>query len=199
MMGRFADELSDTPGTDFSREFTCDFFLTASQYWLHEYYVDGFRYDAPGILTVSPALAKPSSLTHIPHTRQPARYPRFDAGNGRSLMNQGADHLPDARGILRSTYSHTCWQDGPPTRLLDRLTSRSKLRLPASSTPNSSATQAATEILQAEKNFSSPHSSTSSHMTTADSSPGSDWSSFPTLSAVPTETANSSPRRSRTI
>jgi 1,4-alpha-glucan branching enzyme len=68
MMGPFADEFSDTAGTDFSREITCDFFLPASQCWLHEYYVDGFRYNVPGILTVSPAAAKADlAYAHTAH------------------------------------------------------------------------------------------------------------------------------------
>lgn len=114
MMGRFADEFSDTPGTDFSREFTRDFFLTASQYWLDEYHVDGFRYDyVPGIFDGSTGSGYADLVYRTyQHTRQPVRYPRFDAGNGRSLVIQCAEHLPDARGILLTTYSNTCWQNG---------------------------------------------------------------------------------------
>jgi 1,4-alpha-glucan branching enzyme len=46
------------------------------------------------------------------HSQQFATFPRFDAGGGRSCIIQCAEHLPDARGILRTTYTNTCWQNG---------------------------------------------------------------------------------------
>lgn len=70
MMGRFADEFSDTPGTDFSREFTRDFFLTASQYWLDEHHVDGFRYNyAPGIFDGSTGSGYANLVYRTPDSR----------------------------------------------------------------------------------------------------------------------------------
>lgn len=42
------------------------------------------------------------------HSRPIARF----AAPGRSRIIQCAEHLPDARGVLRTTYSNTCWQNG---------------------------------------------------------------------------------------
>jgi 1,4-alpha-glucan branching enzyme len=114
MMGPFGAEFSESPGTDFTKEFTRGFFMTASQYWLDEYHVDGFRYDyVPGIFDGATGRGYAELVYRTyQHTRQPARYPRFDAGDGRSLLIQCAEHLSDARGILRTTYSNTCWQNG---------------------------------------------------------------------------------------
>ncbi|MDR6417036.1 alpha-amylase family glycosyl hydrolase [Pseudarthrobacter sulfonivorans] len=122
MMGPFGEEFAEAPGCDFSRGFTRDFFLTASRYWLDEYHVDGFRYDyVPGIFdgATGRGYADLAYRTYQ-HTRQAARYPRFDAGNGRSLVIQCAEHLQDPQGILRTTYSNTCWQNG----LLDEAASQ---------------------------------------------------------------------------
>jgi 1,4-alpha-glucan branching enzyme len=114
MMGPFGEEFGDSPGSDFTKEFTRDFFMAASQHWLDEYHVDGFRYDyVPGIFDGATGRGYADLVYRTyQHTRQPARYPRFDAGSGRSLVIQCAEHLPDARGILRTTYSNTCWQNG---------------------------------------------------------------------------------------
>jgi hypothetical protein len=46
------------------------------------------------------------------HSQDRARFPRFQAEGGRSRIIQCAEHLPDSRGILRTTYSNTCWQNG---------------------------------------------------------------------------------------
>ncbi|MCU1572501.1 MAG: hypothetical protein JWO93_583 [Micrococcaceae bacterium] len=114
MMGRFADEFFDRPGTDFTRGFTRDYFLTASKYWLDEYHVDGFRYDyVPGIFD-GPTGSGYADLVYRTYlfTRQPGAHPRFQPNNSYSRIIQCAEHLPDARGILRTTYSNTAWQNG---------------------------------------------------------------------------------------
>jgi len=50
MMGVFAGEFFNHPGTDYRKEFTRDYFRTANSCWLQEYHVDGFRYDyVPGM------------------------------------------------------------------------------------------------------------------------------------------------------
>lgn len=115
MMGRFAEEFFPRRmGTDYNKEFTRDYFLTVNQYWLEEYHVDGFRYDyVPGMLD-GPTGNGYANLVFrtYRHAQQSGRFPRFNAGDGRSLIIQCAEHLPDARGILRTTYSNTCWQNG---------------------------------------------------------------------------------------
>lgn len=114
MMGRFAEEFFDRPGTDFTREFTRDYFFNSSTYWLDKYHVDGFRYDyVPGIFD-GPTGSGYADLVYrtYTHTRQPGAYPRFQPDGERSRIIQCAEHLPDARGILRTTYSNTAWQNG---------------------------------------------------------------------------------------
>lgn len=115
MMGPFAGEFfPQRVGTDYRKEFTRDYFLTVNRYWLEEYHVDGFRYDyVPGMLdgATGDGYANLVFRTYR-HSQQFGRFPRFEAGGGRSLIIQCAEHLPDARGILRTTYSNTCWQNG---------------------------------------------------------------------------------------
>ncbi|MGH3695021.1 MAG: alpha-amylase family glycosyl hydrolase [Pseudonocardiaceae bacterium] len=114
MMGPFADEFFSRPGMDYNKDFTRDYFFSANRYWLEEYHVDGFRYDyVPGMLD-GPAGNGYANLVFrtYRHSQQFALFPRFDTGAGRSRIIQCAEHLPDARGILRTTYSNTCWQNG---------------------------------------------------------------------------------------
>lgn len=114
MMGAFAGEFFARPGVDYSKEFARDYFFAANQYWLEEYHIDGLRYDyVPGMLD-GPAGQGYANLVFrtYRHSQQFATFPRFQGPDGRSRIIQCAEHLPDARGILRTTYSNTCWQNG---------------------------------------------------------------------------------------
>jgi maltooligosyltrehalose trehalohydrolase len=114
MMGYFAGEFFERPGTDYNKEFTQDYFFEVNRYWMEEYHVDGFRYDyVPGMLD-GPEGQGYANLVYrtYRHSQQFATFPRFDAGGGRSRIIQCAEHLPDPRGILRTTYTNTCWQNG---------------------------------------------------------------------------------------
>jgi len=116
MMGIFSGEFFEgRPGTDYTKEFTRDYFFQLNQYWLREYHVDGFRYDyVPGMYD-GPVGQGYAQLVY--RTYQDSRtFPRFDGGNGRSKLIQCAEHLPDPTGILSQTYSNCAWQNG----LLDR-------------------------------------------------------------------------------
>ena len=116
MMGLFSGEFFDgRPGTDYTKEFTRDYFFQCNQYWLREYHVDGFRYDyVPGMYD-GPEGQGYANLVY--RTYQDSKsLPRFDGGNGRSKIIQCAEHLPDPAGILSQTYSNCAWQNG----LLDR-------------------------------------------------------------------------------
>lgn len=110
MMGAFEGEFFSRPGVDYAKEFARDYFFAANRYWLDEYHVDGFRYDyVPGMFD-GPSGEGYANLVH--RTYQHSRsVPRF-AAPGRSRIIQCAEHLPDARGILRTTYSNTAWQNG---------------------------------------------------------------------------------------
>ncbi|HEX2123020.1 MAG TPA: alpha-amylase family glycosyl hydrolase, partial [Thermoanaerobaculia bacterium] len=110
MMGFFEGEFFSRPGVDYRKEFARDYFFAVNQYWLDEFHVDGFRYDyVPGMFD-GPLGSGYASLVHrtYQHSRPIARF----AAEGRSRIVQCAEHLPDARGILRTTYSNTAWQNG---------------------------------------------------------------------------------------
>lgn len=114
MMGPFAEEFFTRPGMDYNKEFTRDYFFTVNRYWMEEYHVDGFRYDyVPGMLDGATGNGYANLVFQTyRHAQQFTLFPRFETGNGRSRIIQCAEHLPDARGILRTTYSNTCWQNG---------------------------------------------------------------------------------------
>jgi 1,4-alpha-glucan branching enzyme len=114
MMGPFAGEFFERPGVDYSKEFARDYFFAVNRYWLEEYHVDGFRYDyVPGMLDGPLGVGYANLVFRTyRHSQQSALFSRFQAQVGRSRIIQCAEHLPDARGILRSTYSNTCWQNG---------------------------------------------------------------------------------------
>lgn len=111
MMGYFAGEFFSRPGMDYGKTFTRDFFLQLNRYWLREYHVDGFRYDyVPGMYD-GPAGVGYADLVF--NTYQDSKtLPQFQAPNGRSLIIQCAEHLPDPQGILSQTYSNCAWQNG---------------------------------------------------------------------------------------
>lgn len=114
MMGLFAGEFFARPGVDYHKEFARDYFFAVNQYWLEQFHVDGFRYDyVPGMLD-GPAGQGYANLVFrtYRHSQQFTTFPRFQGPSGRSLIIQCAEHLPDARGILHTTYSNTCWQNG---------------------------------------------------------------------------------------
>ncbi|MFG0261909.1 MAG: hypothetical protein ACF788_05925 [Novipirellula sp. JB048] len=124
MMGQFAEEFFSRAGVDFSKEYSRDFFFAVNQYWLKQFHVDGFRYDyVPGMFD-GPTGQGYANLVFrtYEHSQQFASFPRFQGPSGRSLIIQCAEHLPDARGILRTTYSNTCWQNG----LLDESAAQAK-------------------------------------------------------------------------
>ncbi|MGQ0604089.1 MAG: alpha-amylase family glycosyl hydrolase [Anaerolineales bacterium] len=116
MLGIFSGEFfAGRLGTDYTKEFTRDYFFQLNQYWLREYHVDGFRYDyVPGIYD-GPVGQGYANLVFRTYQASKA-LPRFDGGNGRSKIIQCAEHLPDPTGIMAQTYSNCAWQNG----LLDR-------------------------------------------------------------------------------
>ena len=111
MMGPFEGEFFSRPGADYTKQFTRDFFLQLNAYWLREYHVDGFRYDyVPGMYD-GPAGVGYAALVF--HTYEDSKtLPKFAGPNGRSLIIQCAEHLPDPQGILAQTYSNCAWQNG---------------------------------------------------------------------------------------
>jgi 1,4-alpha-glucan branching enzyme len=119
MMGEFSGEFfAGRPGTDYTKEFTRDYFFQLNQYWMREYHVDGFRYDyVPGMYDgpVGQGYANLVFKTYQ-DSKDFTAFPRFNGGSGRSKIIQCAEHLSDPSGILSQTYSNCAWQNG----LLDR-------------------------------------------------------------------------------
>ncbi len=115
MMGRFEGEFFSRPGMDYHAEFTREYFLQVNKHWLEEYHLDGFRYDyVPGMYD-GPAGVGYANLAYQTYKHSKS-IPRFQASGGRSRIIQCAEHLPDPKGILSTTYSNTCWQNS----LLDK-------------------------------------------------------------------------------
>lgn len=111
MMGFFAGEFFSRPGTDYTKQFTRDFFAELNRYWLSEYHVDGFRYDyVPGMYD-GPAGVGYAALVFNTYEHSKT-LPKFAGPGGRSLIIQCAEHLPDPQGILSQTYSNCTWQNG---------------------------------------------------------------------------------------
>jgi 1,4-alpha-glucan branching enzyme len=99
------------PKTDFTADFTLDYFSSANQMWLDEYHVDGFRYDEVTDLYEPPMDAGYRSLAENTY-RHSLTIDRFvRPGTGYSRIIQCAEALGKARDILRQTYSNCAWQD----------------------------------------------------------------------------------------
>jgi 1,4-alpha-glucan branching enzyme len=114
MMGSFEGEFfgPTRPGADYTKPFTREFFYEVNHFWLTEYHVDGFRYDyVPGFWD-GPAGVAYANLVYRTYelAKDLATFPRFDSSdNGRSLIVQCAENLPDPPGTLRTTYSNCAW------------------------------------------------------------------------------------------
>lgn len=119
MMGIFAGEFfPGRPGTDYTKEFTRDYFFRVNQFWMREYHVDGFRYDyVPGMYD-GPTGQGYANLVYRTYQDSKALL-RFDGGNCRSKIVQCAEHLPDPAGIMSQTYSNCAWQNGVLDRARD--------------------------------------------------------------------------------
>jgi len=111
MMGIFAGEFfPGAPGTDYSKQFTREFFQKLNEYLLNEYHLDGFRYDyVPGFFDGNTGQGY-ASLVYNTYQFSKA-ITRFQDPSGFSRIIQCAENLPDPKGILRDTYSNTCWQN----------------------------------------------------------------------------------------
>lgn len=112
MMGVFAEEFfPQRPGTDFNKAFTREYFLELNKYWLTAFHLDGFRYDyVPGMLD-GPTGNGYAGLTYATYQFSKTGIGRFQDPAGYSRIIQCAEHLPDPKGILRTTYSNCCWQN----------------------------------------------------------------------------------------
>src|SRR5215831_272082 len=99
------------PKTDFTADFTLDYFLSANRMWHDEYHVDGFRYDEVTDLYEPPMDAGYRTLvekTYL-HSLEIDRFRR--PGPGYSRIIQCAEALGKARDILSQSYTNSAWQD----------------------------------------------------------------------------------------
>ena len=122
MMGPFAEDAFGE-GTDFNKSFTRDYFFNVNRYWIDEYHIDGFRYDyVPGYLDgpIGKGYANVAYSTYQ-YTKD-NNISRFAIDEGYSRIIQCAEHLPDPQGIMRKTYSNSCWQN----RLMDKAINMAK-------------------------------------------------------------------------
>jgi 1,4-alpha-glucan branching enzyme len=110
IMGVFAGEFFARPGADYSKAFTREYFLELNKYWLDELHLDGFRYDYVPGMWQSPTGPGYARLTYetYQHSKGIAR---FADPSGYSRIIQCAEHLPDPRGVLRTSYSNTAWSN----------------------------------------------------------------------------------------
>jgi len=114
-LGAFAKDYFGE-STDYTRQFTRDFFFSVNYLWLDRFHVDGLRYDcvpnywdgATGVgyanLVYSTYQLVKSNLASGGH------WQRFADGNRINLI-QCAEQLEDAAGILYQSYSNCGWQN----------------------------------------------------------------------------------------
>ncbi len=102
MIGPFAGDMFGI-GTDFTREFTYDYFMAVNRYFLDELHFDGFRYDyVPGIYD-GPAGKGYARLVYDTYQYSKG-IPRFQ-GAKHSRIIQAAEYLDMPKKILQQTYT----------------------------------------------------------------------------------------------
>ncbi len=104
------------PTIDFSKEFARDYVQTANFHWLHEYHVDGFRYDEVTDLYDGPTDQKYAKIAFDNYSES-LKIPRFTPSGGvktgeYSRIIQVPEALNRPQEILNQTYSNGTWQDG---------------------------------------------------------------------------------------
>ena len=97
--------------TDFTLQFTKDYFVAANQMWLDEYHVDGFRYDEVTDLYVGARAAGYQYLVEQVY-RYSLNIARFQGNPPTySRIIQCAEALGKARGVMSQTYTNCAWTD----------------------------------------------------------------------------------------
>jgi 1,4-alpha-glucan branching enzyme len=104
------------PQIDFDKEFAREYVRIANFHWLHEYHVDGFRYDEAPDFYDGPVGVKYSKLAFDTYNES-LTIPQFTpSGKGDpgeySRIIQCPEALSKPQEFLRDTYSNTTWQDG---------------------------------------------------------------------------------------
>jgi maltooligosyltrehalose trehalohydrolase len=104
------------PEIDYSKQFAREYVAAANRQWLHEYHVDGFRYDEVTDLYDGPTGVKYAKMAFDAYNES-LRLARFTPSGGTvpgqySRIIQCPEALNRPQEILRSTYSNCTWQDG---------------------------------------------------------------------------------------
>jgi len=102
--------------TDFSRQFTQDFFFSVNYLWLDRFHVDGFRYDCVPEFWDGPTGVGYANLVF--NTYQAVKEAIPAGGHWQRFTNAGqinliqcAEQLEDPQGILNQSYSNATWQN----------------------------------------------------------------------------------------
>jgi 1,4-alpha-glucan branching enzyme len=103
------------PMIDYNKAFSRDYVQAVNRYWLHEYHVDGFRYDEVAHMFDGPVGHAYAKMAYDAYNDS-LSIPRFTPSGGTapgeySRIIQVAEDLDDPRGILRQSYSIAAWQD----------------------------------------------------------------------------------------
>jgi 1,4-alpha-glucan branching enzyme len=97
------------PAVDWTQAFAADFLFAATQMWLDEYHVDGFRYDEVTDLYVGARAAAYQSFSKRVY-QDSFRIARFNRGAGTySRLIQCSESLDKSRTILAQTYTNCAW------------------------------------------------------------------------------------------
>src|SRR6185437_3152973 len=120
-MGSFAKDYFSNFGksTDFTRQFTRDYFFSVNHHWLDVYHVDGIRYecvpnywDGPLGVGYANLVFDTYQLTKDKIAIHQLYWERFSSGSGTPIrLIQCAEQLEGPEEILRSTYSNCTWQN----------------------------------------------------------------------------------------
>lgn len=102
------------PEVDFSKDFAREYIQAANYYWLHEYHVDGFRYDEVTDLYDGPTGVQYAHIaynTYMESLKIPRFTPTGKPGEySRIIQCTEAQNRPQE--ILRNTFTTCTWQDG---------------------------------------------------------------------------------------
>jgi maltooligosyltrehalose trehalohydrolase len=101
------------PEIDYEKEFACHYIQTVNHYWLHEFHVDGFRYDEVTDLYDGPVGIKYARIAYDTYQEslKIARFtPTGQAGEYSRLIHC-SEALNRPQEVLATTYTNCTWQD----------------------------------------------------------------------------------------
>ncbi|HLP90678.1 MAG TPA: alpha-amylase family glycosyl hydrolase [Nostocaceae cyanobacterium] len=114
-MGTFAKDYFGE-STDYTRQFTQDFFYTVNYHWLDVYHLDGYRYDCvpnywDGGTGIGYANLVYQTYQTIKDKQTAGGYWQRFFNNGSINLIQCAEQLEAPREVLAQTYTNSTWQN----------------------------------------------------------------------------------------